>query len=122
ASGASFAQGLSTSTIVTPPLKFTVQLSNSSPTQVVNSATLAASGSDTTSPPVTTNTGSPSLTLTKSNSPDSTTVLNPGDPITYTLVAENVGSGDATGVVITDSIPANTDFVSCTASCSTSGI
>src|SRR5690606_39931611 len=34
----------------------------------------------------------------------------PGQTISYTLTYENIGSQDATGVVITETVPANTTF------------
>ncbi len=40
------------------------------------------------------------------------TTADPEDPIEYTLYYENTGSGDATGVIITDTIPEDTTFVS----------
>ncbi|MEZ5442362.1 MAG: DUF11 domain-containing protein [Lysobacterales bacterium] len=38
--------------------------------------------------------------------------LSVGDTITYTLLASNTGPGDATGVVVTDPLPANVTYVS----------
>lgn len=51
----------------------------------------------------------PDLQITKD---DGVTVVSPGQTITYTLTVRNVGTQDATGVVVTDTIPANTTFVS----------
>ncbi len=39
---------------------------------------------------------------------------NPGDTLTYTLFYENTGTGDAANVVVEDTIPADTTFVSST--------
>ncbi|HMQ50961.1 MAG TPA: DUF11 domain-containing protein [Anaerolineae bacterium] len=39
-------------------------------------------------------------------------VVRPGDLLTYTLTISNVGESIATGVVVTDTLPANTSFVS----------
>ena len=39
---------------------------------------------------------------------------SPGEHLLYTLSYSNTGSGDATGVVISDTLPANTTFVSAT--------
>jgi uncharacterized repeat protein (TIGR01451 family) len=50
---------------------------------------------------------SPSLTLTKSGSPDPVPELN---PITYTLDAGNNGTADASNVMVTDNLPAGTTF------------
>lgn len=58
----------------------------------------------------------PDLTLAKTA--DGTT-FGPGQNITYTITYTNAGDGDATDVVITDPIPANTGFVSCSDSCTT---
>ncbi|WP_222932384.1 IPTL-CTERM sorting domain-containing protein [Allochromatium humboldtianum] len=51
---------------------------------------------------------SPRLTLTKSASP--TTGLAPGSEIEYTLTVANTGSSSASGVTVSDTIPANTSF------------
>ena len=64
---------------------------------------MAASGETTSSPPVSTFSGAPDLTIVKSNSPRRGTTLLPGDPITYSMMVENTGSGIATGVVVSDS-------------------
>ena len=52
----------------------------------------------------------PPPTITLSKSADVTTAI-PGDTITYTLTYGNTGPGDATDLVITDTIPANTTLV-----------
>ena len=57
----------------------------------------------------------PDLTLSKSDGGASTV---PGGSVVYTLSYENVGSQDATGVEITETVPANTSF---DASASTAG-
>jgi uncharacterized repeat protein (TIGR01451 family) len=49
------------------------------------------------------------LSITKSDSADPATV---GTDLTYTIVATNNGPSDATGVTITDPLPAGTTFVS----------
>ncbi|MCP5009302.1 MAG: DUF11 domain-containing protein, partial [Aestuariibacter sp.] len=49
----------------------------------------------------------PDLVLTKTNV---VTYVSAGDLITYTINVENVGGADATGVVVTDTVPANTTF------------
>jgi uncharacterized repeat protein (TIGR01451 family) len=53
------------------------------------------------------------LKLTKADSPDPVTV---GTPLTYTIQAQNLGPGTATGVVVTDSIPKGVDFASASSS------
>ena len=54
----------------------------------------------------------PRFTLTKSDAPDPVAA---GSTITYTLGYQNVGTNNATGVVVSDALPANTTFVSATA-------
>lgn len=49
------------------------------------------------------------------------TSFGAGENITYTISYSNDGNGDSTNVVITDPIPANTTFVGCTPSCTTTG-
>jgi uncharacterized repeat protein (TIGR01451 family) len=73
-----------------------------------------ASTSATAIAPISSNTvnvslnGNPSLALAKSASPSSG--LEPGDTVTYTLTVANDGSAAASGVVVTDPIPAGTGF------------
>ncbi len=43
---------------------------------------------------------------------DSRTTVAPGDQLVYTLVIRNLGNVTATGVVVTDTLPAHTSFVS----------
>ena len=52
------------------------------------------------------------LSLTKSGAPDPVTV---GDTVTYTVVVTNGGPDAATGVTVTDTLPAEVTFVSATA-------
>jgi uncharacterized repeat protein (TIGR01451 family) len=49
----------------------------------------------------------PDMTFSKSAS---VTQADPGDSIVYTLEYENLGSGEATGVTVTDTIPADVTF------------
>jgi uncharacterized repeat protein (TIGR01451 family) len=53
--------------------------------------------------------GAPVLTITKSTT--HAAPLLPGGTITYTIVVSNSGNADATGAVISDTQPANTNFV-----------
>lgn len=53
------------------------------------------------------------LTLAKADSPDPATV---GEPLTYTLTVKNPGPSAATGLVLTDSLPAAVSFQSATSS------
>src|SRR3989449_63578 len=60
----------------------------------------------------------PVLTLSKSDAPDP---VNAGSNITYTLSYSNTGNANASGVVITDTVPGNTSFVSATGGGTLSG-
>jgi len=53
----------------------------------------------------------PDLTVTKDDGLDG---AYPGDTITYDIVVTNVGDQDATGVTVTDTLPAGVSFVSAT--------
>lgn len=108
-----FPTATSNSVIVSPLLTFQATLPIGAPSQVVDTTLMIASGQTTSSPPVTTNTGGPVLEISKSNSPDSNVLLLPGDPITYTLEVQNAGTGNATGVTVSDALPAETEYVSC---------
>jgi len=55
----------------------------------------------------------------RSDAPDSGVFA--GDRFTYTIIAENVGTGDANDVVVTDTVPAGLTIISTSAGCSTSG-
>jgi len=55
------------------------------------------------------------LSVTKADNPDPVTV---GEALTYTIQVANLGPQNATGVTVTDKLPAHTNFVSAT---STSG-
>jgi uncharacterized repeat protein (TIGR01451 family) len=78
-------------------------------TTVTNTATVA-DADDSTSDMATAETdvtATSDLRLTKD---DSDATATPGGVVTYTLTATNLGSQDATGVVLTDTIPGNTAF------------
>ena len=57
-----------------------------------------------------------SITKTASDEP-----VHAGENLTYTLVITNAGPRDATGVTVTDTLPAGVTFVSATAGCALSG-
>ena len=62
-------------------------------------------------PPVLT----PNLTLTKSSVPTAGGTVQPGDSVTYTLAYANTGTGPAIGTLASDTLPADTTFVSASA-------
>ena len=86
-------------------------------TQVSNTAIVADDGANGTDPTPANNTdtdttpitATPDLTITKD---DGGTTSIPGGTISYTLTYENIGNQDATGVEITDTVPAYTTFSS----------
>ena len=98
---------------MSPPLTFTATVPVGAPSPIVDQALMEANGQSASSPPVQTFIGQPVLNIVKTNSPTSGTTLRPGDPITYTMVVENTGVGTATNVVVSDPVPANTVFASC---------
>ena len=121
--GTLFATGLSNEIIVTPPLTFQVQINSpTSATQIVNQATYSddsAFAGGGSSNPASTTILFPQLSITKANSPTGT--VSPGQPITYTMVVANDGTGTASNVVVSDTVPTNTTYASCTVGCSTNG-
>jgi uncharacterized repeat protein (TIGR01451 family) len=67
----------------------------------------------------TTTVTAPLFTVSKSASPDP---VFAGQPIVYTIAYANIGTADAKNTVITDTLPVNTTYQSCSgAPCSTSG-
>ena len=85
-------------------------------TQIANTASIADDGSNGADPNPSDNSSSddtpvaatPDLTLQKD---DGDARSRAGEVVVYTLSYSNVGDQDATGVVITDTVPANTRFV-----------
>jgi len=84
-------------------------------TQIANTATVADDGSNGVDPTPANNTASdttplnatPDLTITKSDG-GATTV--PGGSVSYALNYSNVGNQDASGVVLTETVPAHSSF------------
>jgi uncharacterized repeat protein (TIGR01451 family) len=84
-------------------------------TQISNTASIADDGANGTDPTPGNNSGSdttpltaaPDLSITKS---DSGASVAPGGTVSYTLTYANSGSIGATGVVLTETVPANTTF------------
>ena len=105
------------SVLVSPVLTYQATV-NASPTsffQVVNTAMLSDSEVlvvGVTSNPAVTAILRPSLSVTKSVAP--TGEVTPGTPLVYTLTLRNDGTGPAAAVVVTDAVPANTTYSSCT--------
>jgi uncharacterized repeat protein (TIGR01451 family) len=54
---------------------------------------------------------SPSLTIAKSSQNLNPPQLNPDDTLRYVITLTNDGNGNATGTVVSDTLPANTTFV-----------
>ena len=84
-------------------------------TQISNTASIADDGNNGTDPTPGNNsasdttpvTGAPDLSIDKS---DGGNPVQPGDTISYTLTYSNTGNRGATGVVLTDTVPAHTTF------------
>jgi len=97
---------------------FAVDVFNPKPsgvTQILNTVSIADDGLNGTETNTANNVddettpvdAAPDLTLTKT---DAVSVVAPGDVIVYTLSFANIGTQDATGVVITESVPDHTNF------------
>ncbi|MGV6852310.1 MAG: hypothetical protein ACWA5R_09075 [bacterium] len=97
---------------------FAVNVVNPAPAgldQIANSSSIADDGSNGPDTNPANNTDSdttpldatPDMTISKE---DGGVTAQPGDVVVYTLTYINVGNQDATGVVITDTVPVNTTF------------
>lgn len=114
--------GSSDFTISTQPASSTVSSGGGTETFVVSfnpsstgikSATISISNNDPDEHPYTFDIQGegatlPELTLTKSVDKNS---AEPGEVLTYTITYSNVGSGDATNIIILETIPVNTTYV-----------
>ena len=86
-------------------------------TSITNSATVTDDGANGADPTPANNTDTdidslattPDLVVTKT---DGVTSASPGDTLIYTVTISNAGAQDASGVIVTDTLPANTTFVS----------
>lgn len=56
----------------------------------------------------------PIISATKSQKPDSGSIVSPGSQIIYTVTLSNAGLADAKSVPVTDTVPTGTTFVSAT--------
>jgi uncharacterized repeat protein (TIGR01451 family) len=100
-----------------PSLTLTVNVSASAPASVTNSATVSGGGditpaNNTATDPTTINTP-PLVALVKSCPSPSDCTSSPQPPnteLTYQITFTNTGGTAAQGLVITDPVPANTDF------------
>ncbi len=84
-------------------------------TETINSASIADDGNNGADPDLDNNSNpdttpleaAPDLVIVKD---DGEATALPGDTVVYTLSYQNVGNQDATGVVLTETVPANTVF------------
>ena len=117
--GVTFPTATSQSILVSPVLTYQVRIAGSAALpaeadEIVNAGMLSennAFGYGVESNAVVTPLLRPFLTIAKTNSPDATKTLKPGDAIIYTLVLKNEGTGTAHNVVITDAVPAHTSYI-----------
>jgi uncharacterized repeat protein (TIGR01451 family) len=99
-------------------IQYAVNVANPLPagvTEISNTATAADDGTNGLDPTLANNTANdttpvtatPDITISKS---DGGVTATPGSVVTYTLTIRNVGNQDATGIVVTETVPANTTF------------
>ena len=101
---------------VTLTFQVTVDNPADSSRVITNAGCIAADGVDaaydTCSPPVFYPIAAlPALSVIKSASPASGTVVTHDQVITYTLVVKNIGNANTFTATVTDAIPANTEYV-----------
>jgi len=82
-----------------------------------NTASVSAVNNGPTTAQASTSVACPALTVVKSADPVSGSTVARGSTITYTLTLSNAGSGSASGVTVTDAVPAGTSYVAGSASC-----
>lgn len=111
--------GTVTLTITVPSNYSSFSLANSATLSVTapDSSTVTATASSTVAVTGVSLPGTPAFTLTKTASAAS---IAPGGTVTYTLTYNNYGSGSASSVVLTDTLPAGMTYSSCSNSCSNS--
>ncbi|WP_154223712.1 isopeptide-forming domain-containing fimbrial protein [Marinicella rhabdoformis] len=103
----------------TGSVNFAVQIDNPIPsglTQIVNTGSIADDGTNGPDPTPGDNSdndttpvgGAPDMAISKS---DGVSIVSPGDTLTYVLNYQNIGNQDATGVVITETVPLQSTFL-----------
>ncbi len=100
-----------TVTIVVQPTGAALSLTNTVAVSATEFDPTPANNSDTEA---TTVNPAADLAVTKSDNPDP---VNVGDNLTYTITVTNNGPNNATGVTVTDTLPAAVTFVSASAGC-----
>ncbi len=97
---------------VTLGFRVSVNLSVISGTIITNFGVVSSIQTPPTSTvPVTNVVSPPQLNLVKSAVPPSGSLVTSGSVVTYTLLLSNIGGSMATGVVVSDVVPANTTYV-----------
>ncbi|MCO5197204.1 MAG: DNRLRE domain-containing protein [Anaerolineae bacterium] len=111
-----FAEATSDSILIAPPYVFQVTVNDPLEVGRVDNISYLQDESDTIPPTpsneVQTSMG-PDLIVVKTSDP---TTVNVGDTLQYTLVITNQGQSDATGVVVTDTLPAEVTYVNAVSS------
>lgn len=105
------AAGSQTVTIVVKPTGVALSLTNTVAVSATEFDPNTANNSDTET---TTVNPAADLSVVKSDNPDP---VNVGDNLTYTVTVTNHGPNVATGVTVTDTLPAKVNFVSASAGC-----